>query len=115
MRWQTILGLCVCSFLACAEAKVAAWPNVSFSPKAWEEAPPEQRYVFYKSLVRSEVLDGKTKGEVVALLGEPSSHSPGGLIYHIGMVDGTWSFSSLYLLEVLLEENRVSGLRIRYD
>ena len=53
-----------------------SWPTEPFTAEAWRASPPYERYVFYNSLVESEVLDGATREQVLALLGPPDSESP---------------------------------------
>lgn len=53
------------------------WPRDEFVREQWLDTPPDQRYVYARSLVESELLLGADRSEVVALLGEPSFEAGG--------------------------------------
>jgi len=47
------------------------WPEQGFSPEAWQRTQNGGRYVFYKDLVRSRLVEELTAAEIVRRLGQP--------------------------------------------
>ena len=80
-----------------------SWPYETFSSEAWKTTPVERRYVYFNNLVRSKKLDGLSKKEVVAFLGEPDYKSPDGkyITYLLKYAEkGEYSFNAVYLLQI---------------
>lgn len=49
----------------------AGWPREAFSRDAWFHTPRAERYRLYRDLDAQRLLTGKTKNQLVELLGEP--------------------------------------------
>jgi len=87
-----------------------------FDTELWLASKPEQRYFMAVYLVDHRMTIGKTKEEIFALLGRPSSDVPCAfLLYDLGpernaifRVDDDW-------LQLSFRGNRVSDARIRPD
>ena len=83
-----------------------SWPSEEFSSDAWKVAAPEERYVFYRDLADSGMMEGSTKAELIRLLGEPSWADPGGtyMTYLVKEREPEeWSFNAIYLLDIRLD------------
>jgi hypothetical protein len=62
------------------------YPNIDFDKQKWEENQ-EKRYKMSKDIIKSEVLIGKTKAEVIELLGEDyHTYDEDHIAYDLGFV-----------------------------
>lgn len=93
------------------------WPKERFDSQRWRQTSEAGRYVFAKDLIEQKLLIGKTRQEVVDLLGAPSSESavPPAIAYLIKT--GGSGMTQVFALEVRLDGLRgeVTGVGIRGD
>jgi hypothetical protein len=86
-----------------------------FTPAAWAAAEAEARGHMVKDLLAKHRLEGMTRAEIVALLGEPdSSHARGSGTYALGYMGGRAGapFVFPHRLHVTFRDGRVTGCRI---
>ena len=79
--------------------------------KNWEESEkePSLRWNMVKDLTSEYKLKGKTKSEIIDLLGKPESETKKEMSYYLGMSGHMIDTGSLILT---IENNRVSKIRI---
>jgi HEAT repeat protein len=79
---------------------VDSWPERTFSPEAWQATPywidsrtsnENQRYIFYRDLAKTRLLEGKPEAEIVALLGPPHTNDRWRLLYHLKSSIESWA------------------------
>lgn len=102
------------SFFGGCNTSPESWPKETFSPEAWKVTPVERRYVYFNNLVSSKRLDGLSKKEVVAFLGEPNYKSPDGkyITYLLKYAEkGEYSFNAVYFLQIDFDTH---GTVLRY-
>ena len=58
-------------------------PQQKFTPEAWAQTPWQQRYKFVHSLMDDCELEGLTREEIRALLGEPDIDGQGAYDYKV--------------------------------
>lgn len=102
------------------KASPSSWPAKKFSSAEWKMAAPEERYVFYRDLAESGVLEGATKAEVITLLGPPQYESPEGRSMSYTLKYGGRDellFNSLYFLDIKIwpPNGRVQQYAVRAD
>lgn len=67
---------------------ISYYPNIDFNKHEWE-SNIEERYKMSKDIIQSELLIGKTKDEVVELLGNDYyKYDDNRIAYHLGFVPG---------------------------
>jgi hypothetical protein len=59
-----------------------------FEPQAWAKTPREERYVFTNDLIKNRRLIGKTRSEVISLLGPSGGNDLQSIDYVVD--DGGW-------------------------
>ena len=101
------------------QASPSSWPRERFSAQSWAAAPEEERFKLYSDLAERKVLNGKSKSEVIALLGKPSFEAPDGqyLTYVVrSAAPGEYTLNAIYLLQIDLDrDGRVTSYYIRAD
>lgn len=78
-----------------------------FDAKVWQ-AEPLQRYEMADDIIESQILSGKTKREIIEILGQPDSKSNAekeGFIYKIGDPPSFFSSQKEYLLIIFKNEH----------
>ena len=98
----------------------ASWPTEVFSSADWKAANADERYVFYRDLARSRVLDAVPRRQVIELLGPPSYEDPGGryVTYVVKHADPSEpSFNFIYYLSIEFDPatRTVASYMIRAD
>jgi hypothetical protein len=53
------------------------WPGLAFASEKWKAAARYERYIFWNDIDRRQLLIGKTREDVVQLLGPPDSEEKG--------------------------------------
>lgn len=91
------------------------WPREKFSAQAWQQSAPGERYRFAKDLQQSGTLEGKTRGEVVAILGKPDFEHPDGSYVSYLLRTGGLGFDQVFAIDVRFEAGRVSAIRVGGD
>lgn len=86
-----------------------------FDADEWKAAP-RQRVQLVDSLIRSKQLDGKTRKEVTALLGEDEDEygSKDTMVYYLGFQRGFTLGPDSEWLHIYFQEEVVSGYKIIY-
>lgn len=79
-------------------------PSESFTPEAWTVADAGRRGRMVRALDRSGVLNGKTCGEVRALLGEPDTATGEVWSYFVGSGGYDCASAWSYFLNLRLDE-----------
>ena len=82
------------------------YPDRNFDPNEWK-SNPEERYEMSKDLIESKRLIGKTRIEVVQILGsETTSHGENHISYELGYVPGMINIDPDYL-DIYFENGKV--------
>ncbi len=94
------------------------WPDVVFTSEKWKALAQDERYVLWNDIDRRRLLIGKTREDVVQMLGKPDS--PGGerdrFSYVIKGPRGEYTLIHVYFLEVYFDEGgRSSRVAIGTD
>lgn len=130
MKKLVLVGAMVASLFAAAAAGLCAfswyqtspvsWPEQPFAAQVWQASQPQERYLYYRSLKSSGLLEAATLAEVKQLLGPPDFEAPDG--YYIDYVvkhaePGELSLNFLYLLTIRFDQDRgtVESYDIRAD
>ena len=71
LLWALLLQL-----LVGCDSSPSTWPVSQFDSAAWRRTKEENRYVFTRDLIESRKLIGRSKQQVIDLLGRPSYDSP---------------------------------------
>ena len=82
-----------------------------FDAKAWK-TEPLQRYEMVDDIIESQILSGKSKREIIEILGQPNSKSNAekeGFIYNIGDPPSFFSSQKEYLLIIFKNEHVEKG------
>lgn len=79
-----------------------------FDAQLWRAASGDDRCNMVDDLLERTGLKGKTRAELIALLGEPETHDDPPDHYHLCP-----SFMDVWILEVEWENGRVASTRIR--
>jgi hypothetical protein len=82
----------------------------TFETLNWKATPEAERFVFVDDIVRSNILIGKTKAEIIELLGKPSSTSeepPEDSLTYVVKVGGR-GFDKVYFLDIRFEKKKIS-------
>lgn len=94
------------------------WPDLVFTSEKWKAVAQDERYVFWNDIDRRRLLIGKTRDEVVQLLGKPDSEAPdrGRLTYVVKGAQGEYNLNFIYFLDISLDEaGRVTSVTIGTD
>lgn len=94
------------------------WPDLVFTSEKWKTVAQDERYVFWNDIDRRRLLVGKTRDEVVQLLGKPDSDAPdsGRLTYVVKGAQGEYNLNFIYFLDIRLNEaGRVTSVTIGTD
>ena len=101
------------------QASPGSWPREQFSAQSWATAPEDQRFRLYNDLAERKLLDGKSKSEIIALLGKPSFEASDGhyVTYMVkSATPGEYTLNAIYLLQIVLDrDGRVTSYYIRAD
>jgi len=89
------------------ETRYAKYPG-PFDAQKWQAAEGDDRCNMVDDLRERIGLDGKSRPEVTALLGEPEAHDGSPDHYYLCP-----SFLDVWILEVHWEDGRVTSTRIR--
>ncbi len=84
-----------------------------FDAKVWQ-AEPLQRYEMVDDIIESQILSGKTKHEIIEILGQPDSKlntSKDAFIYNIGNPPSFFSSQKEYLL-IVFKSKRVEDVSL---
>lgn len=85
---------------------ISYYPKTDFNKKEWNENKDE-RYKMSKDIIKSEILIGKTKTEVIELLGtEYYSHDENHMGYNLGFVPGLLNIDP-DVLDIYFEKGKV--------
>jgi uncharacterized membrane protein len=97
-----IYALLIISWIFC----VSYYPKDRFSKQKWE-TNIEERYTMSKNIIKSEILIGKTKEEVIELLGnEYTNYSEDHMGYYLGFVPRLFNIDPDYL-DIYFENGKV--------
>lgn len=83
--WTGIAYECRLAFLN--HVAPLAWPSTQFSREAWRTSPIDERYRFYKSVIKSNVLLGATPAQIEDLLGGRRPAADGQYVYPLRRAD----------------------------
>ncbi len=85
---------------------VSYYPKTTFNKQKWDEQI-EERYKMSKDIMKSEMLIGKTKAEVVKLLGEDfNAYGENHISYYLGFVPRMFNIDP-DILEIYFENGKV--------
>lgn len=92
------------------------YPEIPFNQQEWSKNT-EERYKMSSDIIKSEMLIGKTKAEVIELLGEEDFYSgddkdENHMIYYLGYVPGIASIDP-DILEIFFEDGKVVAVSQR--
>jgi len=112
-----VVGLLGTAFVA----KQTLYPGIAFDSASWRDERSLHdgtRERMADRLVGRHTLQGKTRSEVVSLLGEPPPtgyFSDWDLVYFLGPERGFWSIDSEWLVVRFGQDGRVAEFRIVRD
>jgi hypothetical protein len=93
-----------------SRSEESLWPDDQFTVERWRATEIEQRYVMAKDLVHRRLLDGKSKADVIAFLGEPESgRMEGGITYRdnfsyvVRTGSRSVSFNAVWFIRILFD------------
>lgn len=111
---RKLVSIVLLSVSLCACDGPRTWPTEQFDAARWRATPEQERYQFAQDLVSSKRLIGRSKSEVTALLGPPSSESElPGLTYVIKV--GGSGFDQVFILDIRFADGKVNEVLIRGD
>lgn len=85
---------------------VSYYPKTDFSKKEWDENK-EERYKMSDDIIKNEVLIGKTKEEVIELLGDEFyTYNENHMAYDLGFVPGFFNIDP-DVLDIYFEKGKV--------
>lgn len=92
---------------------IAPWiPSEKFDPKTWK-SDDKQRYRMVNDIIENKLLIGKTKDEVISLLGNDTEEGPCTDCMGYSTYEPDQGFSIDHeVLEINFEQNRVTSVRI---
>lgn len=124
-RWRYLLVALVAAVLGglvgfgIARVTVAQrWPDLVFTSEKWKAVAQDERYVFWNDIDRRRLLIGKTRDEVVQLVGKPDSDASdrGRLTYVVKGAQGEYNLNFIYFLDIRFNEaGRVAAVSIGTD
>ena len=86
---------------------ISYYPTNDFDKQTWE-SNPEERYKMSEDIIESEILIGKTKQEIVELLGNDFySYSENHIAYGLGFVPGLFNIDP-DVLDIYFENGKVT-------
>lgn len=74
--YKNLILLLVCAFLISCLAKDLKFNNLNFDSEKWKNSDLRTRGQMVEDLADKNILEGKTKSEVKAILGEPDYINP---------------------------------------
>lgn len=87
-------------------AVVSYYPEYQFNQQKWNNIP-EQRYELSADIIESKMLIGKTKTEVILLLGEDFyEYTPDHIAYTLGFTPGMFNIDT-DVLDIIFKNNIV--------
>jgi len=91
---------------------ISYYPQTAFNPQEWNEKPDE-RYKMSFDIIKREILIGKTKVEVIELLGENfDTYNENHIVYYLGLLPGSFA-PCPDILEIYFENGKVIKVRQR--
>ena len=85
---------------------VSYYPKTDFNKQEWNENK-EERYKISNDIIKSEILIGKTKDEVIELLGDDFySYDESHIAYDLGFVPGLFNIDP-DVLDIYFEKGKV--------
>lgn len=113
---KTFGPVLLCFLLITACGGPESWPNDSFTPETWKQAPAQERYRFAHDIRESKVLLGKSPAQVVQMLGKPDFESKDGTYVSYLLRTGGGGFDQVFVLDVKFDAGHtVSEVNIRGD
>ena len=110
MKWLRLI-LLITLLSSCSEE--STWPREKFDSRLWKSTALGERHRFALDLIASKTLIGKTKPEVLALLGDSSPSEADRLNYVIKL--GGYGFDQVFALGVRFERETVREVFIFGD
>jgi len=88
-----------------------------FDPKGWRSGSGNQKMAMAKWLDETKALEGKTRAEVVEMLGEPDIDEPGdeGVRWLLGFYAKGLFDESKWLVLTIMEDGKASGVGVWTD
>jgi hypothetical protein len=94
------------------------WPDLVFTSEKWKAVAQDERYVFWNDIDRRRLLVGKTRDEVVHMLGTPDSDAAdrGRVTYVVKGAQGEYNMNFIYFLDIRFNDaGRVTTVSIGTD
>ena len=94
------------------------WPDLVFTSEKWKAVAQDERYVFWNDIDRRRLLIGKTRDEIVQILGTPDSDASdrSRVTYVIKGAQGEYNMNFIYLLDIRFNDaGRVATVSIATD
>jgi hypothetical protein len=110
--------LLLCSLFVTGCDLSRGWPRDRFDPRAWALASPGDRFRYVRELRESRRLEGLTREQVIALLGEPTFNPPGAPLveYVVGLKKPRpFSLGTVVVLQIDFEAGKVSRTWLRAE
>ena len=85
---------------------VSYYPKTDFNKQEWNENK-EERYKMANDIIKNEILIGKTRVEVIELLGDDYySHDESHIVYNLGFLPGLFNIDP-DVLDIYFEKGKV--------
>ena len=123
LAWRSLLVALVAAVLGglvgFGVARVTAarrWPDLVFTAEKWKAVAQDERYVFWNDIDRRRLLIGKTRDEVVQMLGPPDSDGSTRVTYVVKGAQGEYNMNFIYFLDIRFgDAGRVASVSIGTD
>jgi hypothetical protein len=92
------------------------WPDVAFGSDKWKAVSKYDRYIYWNDIERRRLLTGKTRDDVVQLLGPPDSEDKGSRLVYLIRGNAGEFMVSVYVAEINFDNaGRVATTKIVTD
>jgi len=94
------------------------WPELVFTSEKWKAVAQDERYVFWNNIDRRRLLAGKTRDEIMRMLGTPDSVTSdrGRVTYVVKVAQGEYNMNSIYFLDIRFDDaGRVATVSLGAD
>lgn len=86
-----------------------SWPKQSFDRSAWLKTTENERYIFARDIVSSQLLIGKSRSQIKEILGAPSYEDSTGSYMTYVIATHSESFDQIYVLDIRFGVDRLAN------
>ena len=109
-QMKLILTICLCLYAACLLSSCSN--NKPFNSETWLKGDMRVRGQMVHSLKDGRILEGKSRQEVITLLGKPESEYSDVLVYQVDLGHKFVSSPWLYQMNVVIESGKVARVSL---